>query len=158
MSSESLLGALKSLKLHGMAQAADELARPGAPAFSTIKPMLNTLVEAERAEREVRSINYQIISCRPTVWSPSSTGLSTAPSSSPWKATAIVSKRPRNALSKKPRNAPLSDAKRNQPDDNRINTFLSSSPSTRAFRSPLTPVSVSPPRTRPKRARWRNSH
>ena len=30
----------------------------------------------------------------PTVWSPSSTGLSTAPSLSPWKATAIVSKRP----------------------------------------------------------------
>ena len=45
MSSESLLGALKSLKLHGMAQAADELARQGAPAFSTIKPMLNILIE-----------------------------------------------------------------------------------------------------------------
>ena len=40
MSSESLLGALKSLKLHGMAQAVDELARQGAAAFSTIKPML----------------------------------------------------------------------------------------------------------------------
>ena len=48
MSSEFLLRALKSLKLHGMAQAVDELARQGAPAFSTIKPMLNTLVEAER--------------------------------------------------------------------------------------------------------------
>ena len=36
MSSEFLVGALKSLKLHGMAQAADELARQGAPAFSTI--------------------------------------------------------------------------------------------------------------------------
>ena len=64
MSSEFLLGALKSLKLHGMAQAVDELARQGAPAFSTIKPMLNTLVEAERAEREVRSINYQMRAAR----------------------------------------------------------------------------------------------
>ena len=64
MSSEFLLGALKSLKLHGMAQAVDELARQGAAAFSTIKPMLNTLVEAERAEREVRSINYQMRAAR----------------------------------------------------------------------------------------------
>ena len=64
MSSESLLGALKSLKLHGMAQAVDELARQGAPAFSTIKPMLNTLIEAEVAEREVRSINYQMRAAR----------------------------------------------------------------------------------------------
>ena len=64
MSSEFLLGALKSLKLHGMAQVVDELARQGAPAFSTIKPMLNTLVEAERAEREVRSINYQMRAAR----------------------------------------------------------------------------------------------
>ena len=47
-----------------MAQAADELARQGAPAFSTIKPMLNILIEAERAEREVRSINYQMRAAR----------------------------------------------------------------------------------------------
>ena len=64
MSSESLVGALNSLKLHGMAQAADELARQGAPAFSTIKPMLNILIEAEVAEREVRSINYQMRAAR----------------------------------------------------------------------------------------------
>lgn len=64
MSSESLVRALKSLKLHGMAQAADELARQNPPAFSNIEPMLNTLIEAEVAERGVRSINYQMRAAR----------------------------------------------------------------------------------------------
>ena len=64
MSSESLVSALRSLKLHGMAQAVDELARQGAPAFSNIEPMLHTLTEAEVAEREVRSINYQMRTAR----------------------------------------------------------------------------------------------
>ena len=64
MSSESWVSALRSLKLHGMAQAVDELARQGAPAFSNIEPMLHTLIEAEVAEREVRSINYQMRTAR----------------------------------------------------------------------------------------------
>ena len=64
MSSESLVRALRSLKLHGMAQAVDELARQNAPAFSNIEPMLNTLIKAEVAEREVRSINYQMRAAR----------------------------------------------------------------------------------------------
>ena len=64
MPSKSLVRALKSLKLHGMAQAADELARQNPPAFSNIEPMLNTLIEAEVAERGVRSINYQMRAAR----------------------------------------------------------------------------------------------
>ena len=64
MPSESLVRALKPLKLHGMAQAADELPRQGAPAFSSIEPMLNTLIGAEVTERGVRSINYQMRAAR----------------------------------------------------------------------------------------------
>ncbi len=60
MASETLVSTLKSLKLHGMAQAVDELAQQSAPAFAKIEPMLNILVKAEVAEREVRSINYQM--------------------------------------------------------------------------------------------------
>ncbi len=60
MSSEALISTLKSLKLYGMAQALDELAHQSAPAFSKTEPMLNTLLKAEVAEREVRSINYQM--------------------------------------------------------------------------------------------------
>ena len=60
MSSETLVSTLKSLKLHGMAQTGDELAEQSAPAFSKTEAMLNTLLKAEVAEREVRSINYQM--------------------------------------------------------------------------------------------------
>lgn len=60
MPSETLVSTLKSLKLHGMAQAVDELAQQSAPAFSKTEVMLNSLIKAEVAEREVRSINYQM--------------------------------------------------------------------------------------------------
>lgn len=60
MSSEALISMLKSLKLYGMAQAVDELAQQSAPAFVKTQSMLNTLLKAEVAEREVRSINYQM--------------------------------------------------------------------------------------------------
>ncbi len=64
---------LKSLKLHGMAQAVADLmdramgtplvretmAR-GAPAFEAAVPMLSQLLKAEMAEREVRSIAYHL--------------------------------------------------------------------------------------------------
>jgi DNA replication protein DnaC len=51
---------LQNLKMHGMAQAAGELAEQGAPAFQTAMPVLSQLLKAELAEREVRSIAYQI--------------------------------------------------------------------------------------------------
>jgi DNA replication protein DnaC len=51
---------LRSLKMRGMAQAVDELAQQGAPAFQAAIPMLSQLLKAETAERKVRSMAYQI--------------------------------------------------------------------------------------------------
>ena len=55
----SIVIMLRSLKLHGMAQAVDDLVAQGAPAFEAATPMLSQLLKAEMAEREVRSIAYQ---------------------------------------------------------------------------------------------------
>ena len=41
---------LRSLKMHGMAQAVDELAQQGAPAFEAAIPVLSQLLKAETAE------------------------------------------------------------------------------------------------------------
>src|ERR1700728_4736186 len=51
---------LRSLKMRGMAQAVDELAQQGAPAFQAAIPILSQLLKAETAEREVRSMAYQL--------------------------------------------------------------------------------------------------
>ncbi|MCP4088966.1 MAG: ATP-binding protein [Gammaproteobacteria bacterium] len=60
MSVESLLITLKQLKLYGMAQSIDELASQDSPAYSQAEPILRQLLKAEVAEREVRSIQYQM--------------------------------------------------------------------------------------------------
>jgi DNA replication protein DnaC len=51
---------LKSLKMHGMAQAVSDLIAQGAPAFDAAVPILSQLLKAETAEREVRSVAYQL--------------------------------------------------------------------------------------------------
>jgi len=51
---------LRSLKMHGMAQAASELMEQGAPALEAAIPILSQLLKAETSEREVRSVAYQI--------------------------------------------------------------------------------------------------
>lgn len=51
---------LRELKMHGMAQAVSELAAQGAPAFAASQPILSQLLKAETAEREVRSVAYQL--------------------------------------------------------------------------------------------------
>ncbi len=51
---------LRQLKMHGMAQAVAELAEQGAPAFEAAQPVLSQLLKAETAEREVRSVAYQL--------------------------------------------------------------------------------------------------
>jgi DNA replication protein DnaC len=51
---------LRQLKMHGMAQAVGELAEQGAPAFEAAQPVLSQLLKAETAEREVRSVAYQL--------------------------------------------------------------------------------------------------
>ncbi len=60
MSAEPLVTTLKAMKLHGMAGAVAELAEQGAPAFKQSSTLLEKLIKAEVAEREVRSINYQM--------------------------------------------------------------------------------------------------
>jgi DNA replication protein DnaC len=51
---------LRSLKMHGMAQAVTDLMQQGAPAFDAAVPILSQLLKAETAEREVRSVAYQL--------------------------------------------------------------------------------------------------
>src|SRR3974390_534037 len=55
---------LGSLKMYGLAQAASDLIEQGAPAFTAAVPILSQLLKAEAAEREVRSIAYQIKAAR----------------------------------------------------------------------------------------------
>jgi DNA replication protein DnaC len=55
---------LRGLKMYGMAQAVGELMEQGAPAFDAAIPILSQLLKAEIAEREVRSIAYQIKAAR----------------------------------------------------------------------------------------------
>ena len=55
---------LRSLKMYGMAQAVADLIEQGAPAFNSAIPILSQLLKAEMAEREVRSIAYQIKAAR----------------------------------------------------------------------------------------------
>ena len=62
--SGALVIMLRSLKMHGMAQAVDELAQQGAPAFQAAIPILSQLLKAETAEREVRSMAYQLKAAR----------------------------------------------------------------------------------------------
>ena len=61
---DSLVIALKSLKLHGLAQAVAELAAQQGPAFKQAERILGDLIKAEVAEREVRSVQYQLKSAR----------------------------------------------------------------------------------------------
>jgi DNA replication protein DnaC len=55
---------LRGLKMYGMAQAVAELLEQGSPAFENAVPILAQLLKAETAEREVRSIAYQIKAAR----------------------------------------------------------------------------------------------
>jgi len=60
MSADAMITTLKSLKLFGMAGAIDTLAVQKAPAYQQAVDMLEGLIKAEVAEREVRSVNYQM--------------------------------------------------------------------------------------------------
>lgn len=62
--SAALVVMLRSLKLHGMAQAVGELVEQGAPAFDAAVPILSQLLKAELAEREVKSIAYHLKAAR----------------------------------------------------------------------------------------------
>ena len=60
MQAETMVTTLKSLKLFGMAQAIATLASQGAPAYTQAESILNAMLKAEAAEREVRSVSYQM--------------------------------------------------------------------------------------------------
>jgi DNA replication protein DnaC len=60
MSTDALIQTLKGMKLHGMAEAIADLEEQSAPAFHQAKPVLDSLIKAEVAEREVRSLGYQM--------------------------------------------------------------------------------------------------
>ena len=55
-----MIETLKSLKLFGMAHAVAELAKQASPAYQSAQQMLGNLLKAETAEREVRSLAYQM--------------------------------------------------------------------------------------------------
>lgn len=64
MSPDAMIATFKSLKLFGMAQATDDLAAQDSPAWRAAESVLDALLTAEVAEREVRSINYQMKAAR----------------------------------------------------------------------------------------------
>lgn len=62
--SAAIVVMLRGLKMYGMAQAVGDLLEQGSPAFDAAIPMQSQLLKAETAEREVRSIAYQIKAAR----------------------------------------------------------------------------------------------
>lgn len=62
--SAAVLVMLRGLKMYGMAQAVSDLIEPRAPAFDKAVPLLSQLLKAEMAERQVRSIAYQMKAAR----------------------------------------------------------------------------------------------
>ncbi|PSJ20271.1 ATP-binding protein, partial [Halomonas sp. ND22Bw] len=62
--SAAIIVMLRGLKMYGMSQAVVDLVEQGAPAFEVAVPLLSQLLKAEMAEREVRSIAYQIKAAR----------------------------------------------------------------------------------------------
>ena len=64
MQHEAMITTLKTIKMYGMAKAVADLAGQGSPAYQSAQEMLCILLKAEMAEREVRSIAYQMKASR----------------------------------------------------------------------------------------------
>ena len=64
MHTNPMIPTLKSLKLYGMAHALSDLAEQDSPAFQASTGILDHLLKAELAEREVRSAAYQLKTAR----------------------------------------------------------------------------------------------
>jgi DNA replication protein DnaC len=64
MNPDAMITTLKSLKLHGMADAIETLSAQSSPAYQQAVPILQMLLKAESSERDVRSINYQMKAAR----------------------------------------------------------------------------------------------
>ena len=64
MKADAMITTLKTLKLHGMADAISTLSTQSSPAYQQAVPVLEMLLKAESSERDVRSINYQMKAAR----------------------------------------------------------------------------------------------
>jgi DNA replication protein DnaC len=64
MNTDAMITTLKALKLFGMAETISTMATQASPVYQQAVPVLETLLKAEVAEREVRSINYQMKAAR----------------------------------------------------------------------------------------------
>ena len=64
MTPDAMITTLKTMKLHGMADAVGDLAAQASPAYQQAVPVLEMLLKAEASEREVRSINYQMTAAK----------------------------------------------------------------------------------------------
>jgi DNA replication protein DnaC len=64
MNADAMITTFKTLKLYGMADSILDLSEQGSPAFHQSVPILESLLKAEVAERDVRSINYQMKAAR----------------------------------------------------------------------------------------------
>ncbi|MCK2056139.1 IS21-like element helper ATPase IstB [Methylobacterium sp. 37f] len=62
--SAAIIVILRGLKMYGMSKAVVDLVEQGVPAFEGAVPLLSQLLKAEMAEREVRSVAYQIKAAR----------------------------------------------------------------------------------------------
>ncbi len=60
MNPETMRATLKSLKLYGMAESIEDMNCQSSPAWQQAQSILETIIKAEVAEREVRSIKYQL--------------------------------------------------------------------------------------------------
>lgn len=64
MQHEAMMEMFKALKLRGMAQAVEDLVGQNSPAYQAAATVLSGLLKAEIAEREVRSLAYQMKAAR----------------------------------------------------------------------------------------------
>ncbi|MFS2006423.1 IS21-like element helper ATPase IstB [Duganella sp. CT11-25] len=64
MRNDAMMEMFRGLNLRGMTQAMEELARQNSPAFQAALPIVEGLLKAEAAEREVRSLAYQMKAAR----------------------------------------------------------------------------------------------
>ena len=60
MNADAMITTLKSLKLFGMADTVATMTTQASPAYQQALPILENLLKAEVAEREVRSVSYQM--------------------------------------------------------------------------------------------------
>ena len=68
MQIDPLVSKLKSLRLLGMASAVTDLENQGSARYQQIKPILDALLTAESADREVRTVKYQLKSAKLPVY------------------------------------------------------------------------------------------